>query len=174
MRKESLKFLIFGAALLVATGLSAPVNAGVNVNIGIDLPVLAFPAPPPLVVVPGTYVYTVPEAREDIVFYHDYWYRPYGGRWYRARSYNGPWGFVSPNRVPVVIHQLPPNYRNVPPGHERIPYGQLKKNWGRWERDRYWEREERHDHGHGHGNGHKHEDRDDDEGHGHRGRGWRD
>jgi hypothetical protein len=28
----------------------------------------------------------------------------------------------------------------VPPGHHHIPYGQFKKNWKRWEKDKYWEK----------------------------------
>jgi hypothetical protein len=90
--------------------------------------------------VPGTYVYFGADVNEDLLFYHGYWYRPYGGRWYRAGSYNGPWGFVSIERVPRVIINLPPGYRSVAPGHQRIPYGQLKKNWRTWEQEKHWDK----------------------------------
>jgi hypothetical protein len=117
-------------------------TAGVNVNIGVNVPfpTLEIDAPPAVVVIPGTYAYYVPDVDADIIFYQNSWYRPYGGRWYRARSYNGPWGFVSVNRVPAPLLHLPPGYRHMPPGHERIPYGQLKKNWRNWEREKYWDR----------------------------------
>ena len=107
------------------------------------LPPLLVPAPPPLVVIPGTYVYFPPDVRDDLLFYHGYWYRPYQGKWYRAAHYNGPWGFVALRRVPRVLIDLPHGYRSIPPGHERIPYGRLKKNWKAWERDRHWERSEK-------------------------------
>jgi len=109
----------------------------VNVNIGAPPPfVLA--APPAVAVIPGTYVYMVPGIAVDILFYHGYWYRPYQGHWHRAQSYNGPWVAVEPHRVPAALVELPPDYRRIPPGHQHIPYGQLKKNWGKWERERHW------------------------------------
>jgi hypothetical protein len=102
------------------------------------LPAFVAPAPPPVVVIPGTYVYYAPGLTVDILFYRGYWYRPHGDRWYRSRSYNGPWGFVVPRNVPRALISLPPHYREVGPGRRHIPYGQLKKNWGKWERERHW------------------------------------
>ena len=40
--------------------------------------------------------------------------------------------------VPRVLINLLQDYQNVLPGCGRIPYGQLKKNWGKWGRERYW------------------------------------
>ena len=120
-------------------------NAEVNINVGIFPPPPAFriSAPPPVFVIPGTYVYAVPDIAVEILFHQGYWYRPYEGRWYRSKSYNGPWLFLDPPRVPRVLSKLPPNYRRIPPGHQKIPYGQLKKNWGKWEREKYWEHDKR-------------------------------
>ena len=101
-------------------------------------PEYAFPAPPQVAAIPGTYVYVVPDIDVDILFYHGYWYRPYGGRWYWAQSYNGPWVYLALPSVPRVLLGLPPGYRRLPPGYHRIPYGELHANWGRWERERYW------------------------------------
>jgi hypothetical protein len=114
--------------------------AEVNVTVGVNLPPVVIPGPPEVVFIPGTYVYYIPDINVDIFFYHGWWYRPYEGRWYRARVYNGPWGFVAPGRVPHVMLTVPPDFRRVPPGHERIPYGQLKKSWRTWERERYWDK----------------------------------
>src|SRR3990170_2485969 len=122
MGKSKLGFLVIGAVLLVLTGLSGRSDARVEVGVGINIPVYTFPAPPPLVVIPGTYAYFVPDIDVDILFYRGYWYRPYEGRWYRARLYNGPWVFVAPRRIPRVLTELPPHYRSVPPGHRLIPY----------------------------------------------------
>jgi hypothetical protein len=113
-------------------------------------------------VIPGTYVYFAPEVDVDVLFYHGYWYRPYQGHWYRSGSYNGKWVYITPERVPRVLINLPPDYRRVPPGLQRIPHGQFKKNWKTWERDKYWEKHGgrewhgekwEHDEGHGKGRG---------------------
>jgi hypothetical protein len=148
LMKRNVLVPLFVRAVIVSAVLFSPLDsfAGVNVNVGINipLPVFEITAPPAMVVVPGTYVYYAPNVSADIVFYHNYWYRPYGECWYRATSYNGPWSFVAVNSVPAPVLHLPPDYRRVPPGQERIPYGQLKKNWKGWERDRYWDRHEIH------------------------------
>lgn len=102
----------------------------------IPLPPLILPAPPPVVVIPGTYVYVVPDIDDDLVFFHDFWYRPYKGKWYRATDYNGPWVII--HSVPPPVLGLPPGFRHVPRGSERIPYGHMKKNWKRWEKEEHW------------------------------------
>jgi hypothetical protein len=129
-----------GSILMLLWALASVGSARVDVNVGINipLPVYVAPAPPPVVVVPNSYVYYVPEIDVDILFYHGYWYRPHEGHWFRSRSYNGPWGHLAPHRVPAALVSLPPGYRHAPPGHQRIPHGKLKKNWSRWERERYW------------------------------------
>jgi hypothetical protein len=104
-------------------------------------PQYVFAAPPPVVVIPGTYVYLVPDIGLDILFYHGYWYCPYRGHWFWARSCNGPWAYLAPARVPRVLIDLPAGYRRLPPRYHRIPYGQFERNWERWERDRYWHRD---------------------------------
>lgn len=118
----------------------APVAVKGNVNIA-PPPEYVLPAPPQVAVIPGTYVYVVPDIGADILFYHGYWYRPYGGHWYWAQSHNGPWVYLALASVPRVLLELPPGYRRLPPGYHRIPYGELHANWGRWERERYWHRD---------------------------------
>ncbi len=151
-----------GLALTIGLLIAATSNAGVNVNINIPLPGLVIPAPPGLIVIPGTYVYYPPEVDVDIFFYHGYWYRPYEGRWYRSADYNGPWGFIPARRVPPSVMRVPPAYRTAPPVHERMPYGTVRRNWRTWENERHWDR---HDRGRGYG-----DDEGRGEGHG-RGRG---
>lgn len=101
---------------------------------------LTIPAPPPMYVIPRTYVYFAPEIDVDIFFYQGYWYRPYREHWYRSGAYNGKWVYIAPNRVPPVLLNLPPDFRHVPPGHRHIPYGQVEKNWKAWEKEEHWER----------------------------------
>ena len=102
-------------------------------------PPYAFPAAPDVVPVPGTYVYFVPSIGVDILFYHGFWYRPYGGRWYRAPSYGGPWVYLPSRSVPRVLVTLPPGYRKLPPGYRPIPHAELQRNWEAWEHERHWE-----------------------------------
>ena len=122
------------------SGMVAPPTPGTQVDVNAPPPEYVFPNPPQVAVIPGTYVYMVPDINMDILFYHGYWYRPYAGRWYFAQSYNGPWVYLDPVRVPRVLLVLPPNYRAVPPRYPRIPFGYLLRNWARWERERYWHR----------------------------------
>ncbi len=106
-------------------------------------PAYALPGPPEVMPIPGTYAYYVPGINVDIFFHQGYWYRPFGGRWYRSAFYNGPWLFVPGPRVPRVLVALPPGWRRVPPGYHPIPHAELQRNWQRWERERHW------DHHHG-------------------------
>ncbi len=105
-------------------------------------PTFVVPAPPPVILIPGTDVYYVPDVEVDILFCNGDWYRPYGGRWYIARHYNGPWGYLIPPRVPRVLINLPLNHRSILSGNRRIPYEDLQKNWGRWEREGHLDRGE--------------------------------
>ena len=142
MKKSCFVLLISAMVFVVSALLPQTGFAEVDVKVGINvpLPAFVFQAPPAVVFIPGTYVYTVPDVDIDIVFYQGYWYRPYRDYWYRSTSYNGPWRHIVRERVPGVFFNLPPDYRHVPPGHQRIPYGQVKKNWKHWERERYWDR----------------------------------
>jgi hypothetical protein len=151
MYRKSICLALSSIAVIAALALPSQGRAGVNVNISVNgppLPAYVVPAPPHVIPVPGTYVYVAPDLGVDMLFYGGFWYRPYEGRWYQARAYNGPWVYVAPTRVPRAIATLPPGYRGMAHGHDRIPYGQLKKNWARWERERHWEsRPEWRDHG---------------------------
>jgi hypothetical protein len=139
----------FFAALLLSP---ASGTAGVRAN-DFPLPALILPAPPPLFVIPGAYVYYPPDVQVEIFFYHGYWYRPYRGGWYIANGYNGPWQVVGPKRTPRALLNMPPTYRRVPPGHERMPFGTVQKNWRTWEKERRWDRHEGGNNGPGRGKG---------------------
>jgi hypothetical protein len=115
---------------------------GVNVNVGNNLPAFRFAAPPDLVVIPGTYVYIVPDINVDVLFFQDHWWRPYEGHWYRSRDYNGQWSYVEPGRIPSGLRSLPQNYRQrLSPGYERIPHRDVERNWEKWEKEKYWDRQ---------------------------------
>jgi hypothetical protein len=158
-----LRSVVVVVAVIVCSGLFsvAGSSAVAEVRISLPLPRLFIPAPPPLILIPGTYVYAAPDADADIVFYQGAWYRPYGGFWYVSHGYNGPWQTLSAERVPRALTGLPPNFRRVPPGYERMPYGHVERNWKTWEHERHWDNHEKkkrkrdndddHDRGHGRG-----------------------
>ena len=133
--------LVIGALLLVLTGSVTRSEAGVNVNIGVNLPAYRFAAPPEVVVIPGTYVYMVPGIDVDVLFFQGYWWRPYEGHWYRSRDYKGSWRYVEPRRIPHGLRALPQDYRHrLSPEYERIPHRDVQRNWKKWEREKYWDR----------------------------------
>ena len=138
--------LVVGALLLVLTGSAVQSEAGVSVNIGVNLPDIRFFAPPAVVVIPGTYVYMVPDADVDIMFYQGYWWRPYEGRWYRSRDYNRGWSHIDSRRIPHGLRKLPKDYRHrLSPRHDLIPNGEVQRNWKKWEKNKYWDKRHKND-----------------------------
>lgn len=164
MTKKSLLIAFGGGAMYLMSGLFTPAtsSAEVNVNINIPLPGLVIPAPPALVVIPGTYVYYPPDVQVDIFFYHGYWYRPHRGGWYISTGYNGPWRTVGPGRVPRSLINVPPTYRRIPPRHERMPHDMVQRNWRTWEKERHWDKPRGENGGPGRGRGHGRGKRDND------------
>jgi len=151
----------FAAFCLFSPAIS---NAEVNIGVTVALPPLVIPAPPALVVIPGSYVYYPPDVGVDIFFYHNFWYRAYRGQWFRAREYNGPWRNIAIERVPRAVIGIPPGFRRGPIVYERVPYGDVRKNWRSWENERHWDRDRyekrehpREDEGRGERDGHEHE-----------------
>lgn len=86
---------------------------------------------PKLFPIPGRYVYVVSDIDVEIFFYHGKWYRPYKNRWFISGSYNGPWDHI--RDVPVFLQDLPRVFY-------RVPYSELRDNWERWEREKYWDK----------------------------------
>ena len=147
MAKRTVIIMFLGMILLTLMGYSNRSFAEVNVDIGINIPGPPPPVvihrPPPVVVIPKTYVYYPPGVDVDIFFYHGYWYRPHNGHWYRARGYNGPWGYIAAHEVPGVLFGLPPDFRHRQSRDRYIAHEELRKNWDTWERERHWD-EHRH------------------------------
>ena len=134
------KVALLAAVLLTMVLAYRPAQAGVDVGVGVSvgLPVFTFSAAPQLAVIPGTYAYYVPGVSAEVVFYQGRWYRPWGGRWYHGRGYNGPWVVAGAGFVPAPLLRLPRGYRNAVV-YERISYDHVHRNWRTWERDRHWE-----------------------------------
>ncbi len=100
-------------------------------------PPVAVVTPPP-VVVPSPRLIWVPQwgvyvlEGHDIVYTNGLYYYRYGGVWYSARAYTGPWVVVQSH--PAVLAKLPPGrfHKKLPPGLEKqgkIPPGHWKKEW---------------------------------------------
>ena len=145
MKKARSVLIFLGVALLIFfmhPGNALP-DVDVQIGINVPLPPLILPAPPVVVLIPGTYAYVAPDVDVDLVFFHGYWYRPYGRAWYRAGDFNGPWVNIEIDMVPGVLLKLPSDFKRVPPGHQRIPYGQLKNNWKTWESEKHWDKPSR-------------------------------
>lgn len=143
MKKSLLASLILGLLLVAPLPTSAEVFVDVNISLP---PRLHLPAPPELIVLPGTYVYVAPDIDEEIFYSGGWWWRPWRGQWYRSQNYRSGWS---------RYHKVPSFYRTVPPGwrnayrqnqwqgrqwdHRRIPYSHVQRNWKGWEKNRHWE-----------------------------------
>ena len=143
MRTALLVTLLLTAAVLAPV----PATARVGVHVDISLPSISFNEPPDVVVIPGTYVYVVPDLDVDIYFYGGWWWRPWEGQWYRSRNYDSGW---TPYRsAPSFYRTVPPGWRHYYSDHywegfrwnyERIPVRELQANWRNWAGQRHWER----------------------------------
>jgi hypothetical protein len=145
---NKMKKLLFGTMLLaMVIAVPVPMMAEVNISIGIPLPpVVVFPGPPDVIVIPGTYVYAVPDIEVDIFFWDGWWWRPWEGRWYRSRYYDRDWVYY--RYVPYFYYDIDFGWRGYYRdrhwhGHrwdyQRIPYHQFQQNWRSWDKNRYWE-----------------------------------
>lgn len=123
----------------VSIGIGLP-----NVSIGINLPLY-----PQLVRVPGYPVYYAPQVAANYFFYDGMYWVFYDDSWYASTWYNGPWGLVAPELVPVYILRVPVRYYRRPPpyfygwrasapprwgDHWGAQWTQRRSGWDRWDR----------------------------------------
>lgn len=166
-----MKRLLIAAAALATLGLAghptssiAATSVGVSINIGDPYrgAALHFRSEPDVVLVPDTRVYYVRDYDYDVYRYGSYWYFIDDGRWFRARSYRGPFVYIHTATVPRAIVTVPVRYRRHwgPPPHA-VANGYRRNHGERFverrqevRQERRWD--ERHDNGRGrgHGNGH--------------------
>jgi hypothetical protein len=146
-----MKKLLLGLSVwMLAVFISAQAMAEVDVKVRVDVPLpppIIFPAPPHVIVIPHTDVYSVPDVEEDIFFYGGWWWRPWHGHWYRSRHYDR--GFQYFEGRPPFHRQVPPGWRKAYHdrrwnGHEwdfrPIPHGDAEKNWKNWKKNKHWEK----------------------------------
>jgi hypothetical protein len=138
----ALSLLLWAASPAVAQvsiGISMP-----GVSIGINMPVY-----PQLVRVPNYPVYYAPQVQANYFFYDGMYWVYQQDNWYASSWYNGPWGLVSPQAVPVYVLRIPVRYYRNPPmyfrGWQADAPPRWNEHWGHdWSRQRsgwdHWDR----------------------------------
>ena len=135
--------ILFGSAPAANAQLSIGIGVP-GVSIGIDLPVY-----PEFVQVPGYPVYYAPRLRSNYFFYDGMYWVYQNDNWYASSWYNGPWGMVGPQYVPVFVLRVPVRYYRQPPtyflswqadapplwgSHWGNEWEQQRSGWDQWDR----------------------------------------
>ena len=110
------------------TSVLAQVSVGIGlpgVNIGINLPLY-----PELVPVPGYPVYYAPRVSSNYFFYDGMYWVYQRDNWYASSWYNGPWGLVQPEAVPLFVLRVPVRYYRQPPAYFRGWVADAPPRWG--------------------------------------------
>jgi hypothetical protein len=117
-------WLLFGAIPSAAAQVSIDINLP-GASIGINQP-----AYPELVAVPGYPVYYAPQVNSNYFFYDGMYWVYHGDNWYASSWYNGPWGIVGPDAVPLFILRIPVRYYREPPAYFHGWSSDAAPRWG--------------------------------------------
>ena len=120
-----------GCALCIALLPALPAGAQVSVDFniqgaGIGIHLSNYPN---LVRVPGYPVYYAPGERANYFFYEGMYWVYTDDDWYESRWYNGPWGRVSREQVPLYLLRVPVRYYRQPPAHFRSWRADAPPRW---------------------------------------------
>jgi hypothetical protein len=110
------------------TPVAAQVSVGIGlpgVSIGINLPVY-----PEFMPVPGYPVYYAPQVNANYFFYDGMYWVYQRDNWYASSWYNGPWGLVAPEAVPLFVLRVPVRYYRRPPVYFRRWRSDAPPRWG--------------------------------------------
>jgi hypothetical protein len=145
-----MRYSIILSSLLL--GAAVPANAQITItfgvpsqSIGINMPVY-----PEFQRVPDYPVYYAPRVGFNLFFYDGMYWAYQGDQWYASSWYNGPWGWVAPQVVPLYVLRVPVRYYRSPPSYFRGWQPEAPPRWGEhwgpaWERERNgWDRWDRH------------------------------
>lgn len=121
-----------GCALCIALLPTLPALAQVNMEFniqgaGIGIHLSNYPS---LVRVPGYPVYYAPRERANYFFYEGLYWVYTDDVWYESRWYNGPWGRVARDEVPLYLLRVPVRYYRQPPAYFRPWRADAPPRWG--------------------------------------------
>ena len=106
MRYRAIVFSVLCTAATLAGAQHVSIYIGEpHASIGVN-----FAAYPEFVRVPNYPVYYAPRANANVFFYDGLYWVYQGDRWYASSWYNGPWGEVMPEAVPVYVLRVPVRY----------------------------------------------------------------
>ena len=143
MKKMRYGLIVLWFLLCPVTFAAAQVSIGIglpNLSIGINMPYF-----PELVPVPGYPVYYAPQVEANYFFYDGMYWVYQDDNWYASTWYDGPWGFVEPEVVPLFVLRIPVRYYRQPPVYFRGWRSNAPPRWGQhwgrgWEdRRRGWD-----------------------------------
>jgi hypothetical protein len=135
---QKIRYGLIAMSLLLCSATTAPAQLSIgiglpNVSIGINLPLF-----PELVPVPGYPVYYAPGVTANYFFYDGMYWVYQNDNWYASSWYNGPWGFVERDVVPLYVLRIPVRYYRQPPHYFRGWQANAPPRWGQhWGRE--WE-----------------------------------
>ena len=125
------RLIVLWMLLASITPAAAQLSVGIGlpgVSIGFNLPVY-----PQLVPVPGYPVYYAPQVNSNYFFYDGMYWVYQRDNWYASSWYNGPWGLLSPEAVPLFILRVPVRYYRQPPVYFRGWRSDAPPRW-----DEHW------------------------------------
>jgi len=136
MQKARYGLIALWMLICSVTPAAADLSIGIglpNLSIGINLPLF-----PELVPVPGYPVYYAPQLDANYFFYDGMYWVYRNDNWYASSWYNGPWGLVEPEVVPLFVLRIPVRYYRQPPAYFRGWQSNAPPRWGQhWGRG--WE-----------------------------------
>lgn len=144
-----MRLLIIALSLCLGAASAARAQLSIGfslpgVSIGINVPLY-----PELVRVPGYPVYYAPGLSANYFFYDGLYWVYQRDNWYASNWYDGPWGQVAPEGVPLFVLRLPVRYYRAPPpyfrGWQRDAPPRWGEHWGpTWQQQRPgWDRWDR-------------------------------
>jgi hypothetical protein len=133
-------FIVLWLLFASVTSAVAQVSTGIGLSaVSIAINLLLYPE---LVPVPGYPVYYAPRLNSNYFFYDGMYWVYQGDNWYASSWYNGPWGLVGPEVVPLYVLRIPVRYYRDPPGYFRGWRSDAPPRWGEhWGND--WEQHRR-------------------------------
>ncbi len=144
-----MRYRLIAMLMLLCSPAVAPAQINVDIGLpGINIGINLYDYPE-MVPVPGYPVYYSPRMDTNYFFYDGMYWVYQNDDWYASSWYNGPWGRVYPEYVPLYVLRIPVRYYRQPPqyfrGWQRDEPPRWGEHWGRdWDQRRSgWDRWDR-------------------------------